>query len=398
MPDLRLLSRLGQVLLLLGALANAAAQGVDPKAENAKAAKSTKAEGKAAAPPEEPKSAKTGKPVAEIEEPKSARSAKGADTTARPPAKPGAASADPKEAAKLEELGAKIAEKLSKPGAPGPLVIRLKASERPAGQAPLARAKPSTQSELHSLVLAASQREASRALGGKGAGGHDHAAHWGYSGETGPQNWAALKPDFNKCVEGVRQSPINIRGGIKVDLEPINFEYRPSSFSVIDNGHTVQVNIDSGNTISIMGRRYELLQFHFHRPAEERVDGRTYDMVAHLVHKDPDGRLAVIAVLMDRGPAHPLIQTVWNNLPLERGEEIGGTTQIDLTALLPKSRGYYTYMGSLTTPPCSEGVLWMVMKEPVMVSTEQIAIFSRLYPMNARPLQPLSGRLIKESN
>ena len=153
-----------------------------------------------------------------------------------------------------------------------------------------------------------------------------------------------------------------------------------------------------GNTIEVIGRRYELLQFHFHRPSEERINGRQFDMVAHLVHKDVQGRLAVIAVLLDRGSAHPLVQTVWNNLPLEKGEEVPAKMLLDLNALLPADRSYFTYMGSLTTPPCSEGVLWMVMKEPVPISSEQIGVFSRLYPMNARPIQSASGRLIKESN
>jgi carbonic anhydrase len=121
-------------------------------------------------------------------------------------------------------------------------------------------------------------------------------------------------------------------------------------------------------------------------------------MSAHLVHRDPDGRLAVVAVLLEGGSAQPLVQTIWNNLPLEKGEEVPARGTIDLNALLPAERGYFTYMGSLTTPPCSEGVLWMVMKQPVPVSPEQIGIFSRLYPMNARPVQSASGRLIKESN
>jgi carbonic anhydrase len=121
-------------------------------------------------------------------------------------------------------------------------------------------------------------------------------------------------------------------------------------------------------------------------------------MVAHLVHKDAEGKLAVVAVLLDRGSAQPLVQAVWNNLPLERNEALRAPTTIDLTSLLPQDRRYYTYMGSLTTPPCSEGVLWMVMKEPVGVSPEQVGIFSRLYPMNARPVQQAAGRLIKESN
>ena len=138
-------------------------------------------------------------------------------------------------------------------------------------------------------------------------------------------------------------------------------------------------------------------QFHFHRPSEERIDGRGFDMVAHLVHKDLEGRLAVVAVLLERGSAQPVVQAVWNNLPLEKGEELAARAPLDLNALLPVERRYVTYMGSLTTPPCSEGVLWLVMKQPVPVSAEQIAVFARLYPMNARPIQAASGRMIKES-
>ncbi len=225
-----------------------------------------------------------------------------------------------------------------------------------------------------------------------------HAAHWGYQGDAGPQSWGRLKPEFAKCASGERQSPIDIRDGMKLQLDPVQFDYRPSHFRVIDNGHTVQVNVAGGNAIETMGRRYSLVQFHFHRPSEERIDGRQFDMVAHLVHKDIEGRLAVVAVLLEQGSAHPLVQSVWNNLPLEKGEEVPAKTMLDLNALLPTERNYFTYMGSLTTPPCSEGVLWMVLKQPVQISMEQAGIFARLYPMNARPVQAASGRLIKESN
>ena len=222
--------------------------------------------------------------------------------------------------------------------------------------------------------------------------------HWDYVGTAGPDAWGKMQPEYSKCSTGTRQSPIDIRGGIAVDLEPIKFDYRPSAFSVIDNGHTVQVNVEPGNSITITGKRYELVQFHFHRPSEERINGRQYDMVAHLVHKDVDGRLAVVAVLLDRGSAQAIVQSVWNNLPLEKGDEVRAGTRIDLSQLLPEDKRYYTYMGSLTTPPCSEGVLWMVMKQPVPISVEQVSIFSRLYPMTARPIQQADGRLIKESN
>jgi carbonic anhydrase len=222
--------------------------------------------------------------------------------------------------------------------------------------------------------------------------------HWDYAGEQGPQAWGSLKPEYTQCSSGQRQSPIDIRGGIAVQLEPIQFDYQTTGFSVIDNGHTVQVNLPAGSAITVLGRRFELLQFHFHRPSEERINGRQYDMVAHLVHKDAQGKLAVVAVLLDRGVAQPVIQAVWNALPLEKNEAQAAPGTIDLNKLLPEDRRYYTYMGSLTTPPCSEGVLWMVMKTPVPVSAEQVDIFAHLYPMNARPVQRVAGRLIKESN
>ena len=222
--------------------------------------------------------------------------------------------------------------------------------------------------------------------------------HWDYDGDQGPDAWGRMRPEFSKCATGQRQSPIDIRGGIAVDLEPIRFDYRPSGFSVIDNGHTVQVNVDPGSSITITGKRYELVEFHFHRPSEERINGRQYDMAVHLVHKDAEGHIAVVAVLLDRGSAQSIVQTVWNNLPLEKGDEVRAGARLDVAQLLPDDKRYYTYMGSLTTPPCSEGVLWMVMKQPVPISMDQVAIFSRLYPMNARPIQQADGRLIKESN
>ncbi|MES2099072.1 MAG: carbonic anhydrase family protein [Pseudomonadota bacterium] len=228
--------------------------------------------------------------------------------------------------------------------------------------------------------------------------GSAHAAHWDYGGAGGPDTWGRMKPEFSKCATGTRQSPIDIRDGIKVELDPVQFDYMPSGFRVVDNGHTVQVNLAAGNSIEVLGRRYELVQFHFHRPSEERINGKQFEMVVHLVHKDLEGRLAVVAVLLDRGAAQGVVQSVWNNLPLEKGEEVPARTLLNVNELLPPERHYFTYMGSLTTPPCSEGVLWMVMKQPVPVSAEQIGIFARLYPMNARPIQSASGRLIKESN
>ena len=231
---------------------------------------------------------------------------------------------------------------------------------------------------------------------GEAAGGHQGPA-WSYTGPLGPQAWAGLHPSFSLCGAGQRQSPVDIRDGLAVDLESVDFSYRPGFFSVTDNGHTVQVQVGAGNAIEVGARRYELTGFHFHLPGEERVDGRSFAMSLHLVHRDAQGRLAVVALVAEEGPENPAVQTVWNHLPLERGEFVAASVEFDPAALLPKRRGYYTYMGSLTTPPCTEGVLWIVMQQPIQVSPQQLAIFARLHPMNARPVQPLNDRVIKQS-
>ena len=225
-----------------------------------------------------------------------------------------------------------------------------------------------------------------------------NGTYWAYDGEFGPANWSKINAKWSQCGTGARQSPIDIRDGMKVELEKLAFDYKPSSFSVVDNGHTVQVNLSGGNYLTVQNRAYELLQFHFHRPSEERINGKSFEMVVHLVHRDVEGKLAVLAVLLERGAAHNMIQTVWNNLPLEKHDTVQPSVVLDVAELLPERRDYYTYMGSLTTPPCTEGVLWMVMKQPMQASPQQMAIFSRLYPFNARPVQANSGRVIKESN
>ena len=227
---------------------------------------------------------------------------------------------------------------------------------------------------------------------------HPEIPHWGYEGAGGPNAWGSLRSEFAQCAAGQRQSPIDIRDGLAVDLDPVRFDYQPSRFSVVDNGHTVQANIAPGNAIEVGSRRYELVQLHFHRPSEERIDGRQFEMSVHLVHKDAQGRLVVVAVLLEKGPAQPVVQSVWNNLPLEKKEEVAARAMLDPAGLLPADRRYYTYMGSLTTPPCSEGVQWVVMRAPMTAAAEQIELFTRIYPMNARPLQSAAGRRILQSN
>lgn len=253
---------------------------------------------------------------------------------------------------------------------------------------PRARAKPMLMAGLAPSPHVAAQNAA--------AEGH-RDIHWTYDGETGPQNWGRLKPEWAQCGEGRTQSPIDIRDGIKVDLPPITFDYKTTFFTIIDNGHTVQVNVGEGSSFTVSGKRYDLVQFHFHKPAEERVNGKSYEMVAHLVHRDVDDKLAVVAVLLERGDESSIFNTLWANLPLQKNVEFTPDVSIDLAKLLPEKREYFTYMGSLTTPPCSEGVTWIVLKQPQMVSADQIGVFGHLYKNNARPVQSANSRLIKQS-
>jgi carbonic anhydrase len=290
----------------------------------------------------------------------------------------------PKHVMTEEEFAVKIKERLA--------ALRKAQAAKPAPV--VAHRKAHKKESVHEVMPTSSQYRTSHAIEMPA----HHVAHWAYEGENGPIRWGMMNPAWAKCDTGTRQSPIDIRDGIKVDLEAVGFDYKPSRFNVLDNGHTIQVSLGGGNHITVMGRMYELVQFHFHRPSEERVNGRGFAMVAHLVHKDADGKLAVVAVLIEEGKPHSLVQTVWNNLPLEKNEPVMPTTMMDMNQLLPEHRDYYTYMGSLTTPPCSEGVLWIVLKEPIQISAQQLAIFTKLYPLNARPIQMGSGRLIKESN
>ena len=222
--------------------------------------------------------------------------------------------------------------------------------------------------------------------------------HWEYEGKAGAAKWGKLSEDYAVCGIGQRQSPIDIRETIGADLPPIRFTYKAVPLSIVDNGHTIQINVAGAGGISVEGEDYEFLQFHFHKPSEEKINGKTYDMVAHLVHKSKSGKLAVVAVMLQAGKEHKLIRTLWNNLPLEQSKPVGRSDiSIDPAQLLPATRNYFTYMGSLTTPPCSEGVLWLVLKTPTQVSKEQIASFGKIYKNNARPIQQRSSRIIKES-
>lgn len=222
-------------------------------------------------------------------------------------------------------------------------------------------------------------------------------AAWSYDGATGPASWGTLRPEYALCAQGQRQSPIDLHGGLPVDLEPVRFDYRPSRFGVLDTGRTLQVGVASGNHIDFGGRRFELRRVRFHHPAEHQIDGRRFALSAHLEHEDAEGRQVVVAVLFDPGPVQPVLQALWSHIPLEPQQEQAARINVDFAGLLPADRRYYTYMGSATTPPCREGVQWVVMRNPVTLAPEQLEVFARLYPMNARPLQAAAGRRILQS-
>jgi carbonic anhydrase len=226
-----------------------------------------------------------------------------------------------------------------------------------------------------------------------------HATHeWDYAGVKGPQTWGSLKSEFATCKLGLNQSPIDIRATTKGTLAPIEFDYKASPLKLIDNGHTIQVNQAAGSGITIAGSRYELLQYHFHTPSEELINGKSYPLVAHLVHKNAEGKLAVVAVLFKEGKENPTLATIWRSLPEEKGQEVSvDKSTIDLASALPADRGYYNFAGSLTTPPCSEEVNWFVLKTPVEMSAAQLKQFHTVYKHNARPVQSLNGRVVKES-
>ena len=233
-----------------------------------------------------------------------------------------------------------------------------------------------------------------------GSSAHGGDAHWGYEGETGPQAWGKLKPDFNICAIGKRQSPIHIESGntLQGPAEPVQFAYTPSNGTLVNTGHTIQVDVQGENTITVRGSAYRLLQFHFHTPSEEQINSKRFPMVAHLVHKNNEGQLAVVAVLLDEGAASPFIDKVWTYMPLEANDRVRMPPGLlNVSELLPTDQRYYQFMGSLTTPPCSEGVLWMVMKQPVTISKGQYKLFTQLYPNNARPVQAVNGRVVREA-
>jgi carbonic anhydrase len=223
--------------------------------------------------------------------------------------------------------------------------------------------------------------------------------HWSYEGKEDPKHWGELDPTYAACSSGHTQSPINIVNAKQADLPPLQFSYNAVPLSIVDNGHTIMVNYAPGSTLTVGDKVYTLQQFHFHHPSEEHINGKKYDLVAHLVHADADGHVAVVAILFKRDSTPtPLFDTLWKYLSTEKEKvvEISSVT-INAKDLLPPTTGYYTFAGSLTTPPCTEGVTWYVLKTPVDISGPELEVFARIYKDDNRPIQPTNHRAVLES-
>lgn len=225
-----------------------------------------------------------------------------------------------------------------------------------------------------------------------------HTEHWGYTGHNTPEKWGVMSEKFKECGMGLNQSPINITHSLRANLPPLAPDYTHDSKNIVDNGHTIQVNMEPGNTLTVDGITFELKQFHFHSPSENHIDGKSYPLEAHFVHLDKDGNIAVIAVMFEEGAENLELAKVWKNMPQKDGESKTLKLVNIAKALLPKDKHYYRFNGSLTTPPCTEGVRWFVLKQPMTVSKEQIKKFhdDTMHHNNNRPIQPLDARMIVE--
>lgn len=221
---------------------------------------------------------------------------------------------------------------------------------------------------------------------------------WSYHGDRGPENWGRLSPDWKLCASGQRQSPVNLGNGIHLDLEPPGFQYVPTRFRVSDSGRALEVTVGAGLSLSFREHVFELEQLSFHNPSEILIEGRASPLSVHLHHRAADGTLAIVVVMFELGPhLHAELQTILNNLPLDRGGWFMPRSTLDPTGFLPVESGHFEFHGSLSTPPCTEGVAWVVMKSPLMVSAEQLEILQRLHLDNRRPVQALNNRLILET-
>lgn len=225
-----------------------------------------------------------------------------------------------------------------------------------------------------------------------------HEAHWGYEGENSPSNWGKMKESFKLCSTGRMQTPINIIPTEDVNIKDLGFKYNTNSTNILNNGHTIQVNIDSGSTINIDGTEYELKQFHFHTPSENNINGNKYELEAHFVHISKDGQIAVVGVMFEKGKSNPTIEKIWEKLPIKIDEtkDIKLSTE-EIKSIMPDNKDYYKFIGSLTTPPCTENVKWNVFKTPLTISEDQVKKFFDIFGhSNSRPIQETNERIISE--
>ncbi|MFC0240007.1 carbonic anhydrase [Rhodopseudomonas telluris] len=229
---------------------------------------------------------------------------------------------------------------------------------------------------------------------GHGAG----AVHWGYDGEGAPEKWGDLQADYKVCQLGSEQTPIDLTAGIRGEPGAAHHDYKPIPLRIVNNGHTIQVNVDPGSSCMIDGVRYDLLQFHFHHPSEHLMGGKRFEMECHFVHKSANGALAVTGVLIRPGSENGALKALFDQMPTSAGAEVRASGSVDPAAVLPRSGGYFRYMGSLTTPPCSEGLTWTVFKEPIELSPAQIQRFAALFPNNARPVQRRNRRFLIDAS
>jgi carbonic anhydrase len=225
--------------------------------------------------------------------------------------------------------------------------------------------------------------------------------HWSYEGETGVAHWSSLAEEYALCGNGSLQSPIDITNSITTDLPPLKFNYSPIPLTIQNNGHTIKIMADKAGSLTIGDDTYQLLQFHTHAPSEGAINGKRADMVIHMVHKKAQEKLelAVVSVFLETDKtANPLIDTLWKVMPTKSGKPQHHDVKININQLLPNEKSYYTLEGSLTTPPCTEGVKWIILKQPVSISADQLVQYHAIYRKNARPLQPLNGRKVFSSN
>jgi len=222
-------------------------------------------------------------------------------------------------------------------------------------------------------------------------------ASWDYEGKRGYLAWGKLDPAYKVCAQGHEQSPIDIHGAkLNKSLEPIEFHYIAGPVTLKNNGHTVVANVDPGSFIVAGGVRYDLVQFDFHHPGEEPVKGKLTDMDVQLFHKSADGKIAIVVVRLneDIGNPNAVLATLWEHLPKKAGETQTVADLVSAGGLLPADPGYWTYTGSLTTPPCTEGVRWFVFEQELSLSREQLRAFGALFRINSRPIQDAHGRHI----